>query len=213
MRMKLTDSRFPGSASISMASLIEPNLGNICDLYLNDEESRTNELDIVEVGLEPDTITISDDESSPNASTSTIAQSHGEEIIASRSSVIRQKKRLAQPCKQLPSKRIKIEEPIYVDERDVPYWEVERVIGKRMVKNEPEYLVKWTGFPMVESTWEPMCSFHPITMDCIWDYEYYLEDIQMSRSRNSLRTVPKHPLLDKTLSIILRPLQETSGEI
>ncbi|EDV37001.1 oxpecker [Drosophila ananassae] len=33
---------------------------------------------------------------------------------------------------------------------------VEKIIGKRFVRGHPQVLVKWVGFPICESTWEPM---------------------------------------------------------
>lgn len=35
-------------------------------------------------------------------------------------------------------------------------WEVEAILSKRLYDDEPYYLVKWVGWPLEESTWEPV---------------------------------------------------------
>ena len=39
-------------------------------------------------------------------------------------------------------------------------YEVERIIGKRMVKGKPEYLLKWKGYPASQATWTPKKYMH-----------------------------------------------------
>ncbi len=35
------------------------------------------------------------------------------------------------------------------------YFEIEEIISMRKIKNKKYYLVKWKGFGVEESTWEP----------------------------------------------------------
>jgi hypothetical protein len=36
------------------------------------------------------------------------------------------------------------------------HYEVERILAKRMVRGHPQYLVKWSGYPMEDSEWRPL---------------------------------------------------------
>ena len=39
--------------------------------------------------------------------------------------------------------------------REEKRWNVEEVLQMRVLENKKEYLMKWEGYPMEESTWEP----------------------------------------------------------
>jgi hypothetical protein len=43
---------------------------------------------------------------------------------------------------------------VYSDGKST-FWEVDRVIGRRVEKRKVEYLIKWKGYPKSEATWEP----------------------------------------------------------
>ena len=35
-------------------------------------------------------------------------------------------------------------------------YEVEAILNKRIIRKKPQYLIKWTGYPLYDSTWEPL---------------------------------------------------------
>ena len=39
---------------------------------------------------------------------------------------------------------------------DNNYYEVEKILDKRIVRGRKEYLIKWKGYSEKESTWEPL---------------------------------------------------------
>ncbi len=45
--------------------------------------------------------------------------------------------------------------PIFVDDESEEF-EVEKILQKRIFKNKVEYLVKWKGYDVYDSTWEPL---------------------------------------------------------
>ena len=47
-------------------------------------------------------------------------------------------------------------------------WKIEKLLGKRLIKRQVQYLVKWFGYPDNESTWEPLENVHP---DDITEFE------------------------------------------
>jgi len=49
-------------------------------------------------------------------------------------------------------------------------YEVESILSKREYHNQSQYLVKWSGFPESESTWEPLSHLEG-SADMIRDYE------------------------------------------
>jgi len=60
------------------------------------------------------------------------------------------------PTSAFPARiREPIPEPEFVDD-DEPHWDVESILRKRRRGRQTEYLVKWVGYPLEESTWEPL---------------------------------------------------------
>ena len=55
-------------------------------------------------------------------------------------------------------------------------YEIEKIIGKRIIKGEIEYKVKWLGYDESQSTWEPMENLIN-AKEAIKEYENYLEMI------------------------------------
>ena len=45
--------------------------------------------------------------------------------------------------------------PVFVADSDTAEFEVERVVGKRLRRNNVEYLVAWKGYSHYDQTWEP----------------------------------------------------------
>jgi Reverse transcriptase (RNA-dependent DNA polymerase)/RNase H-like domain found in reverse transcriptase/Integrase zinc binding domain/Chromo (CHRromatin Organisation MOdifier) domain/Aspartyl protease len=46
-------------------------------------------------------------------------------------------------------------EPVASSDNGAPAWEVERILGHRVVRRKREYLVAWAGYGQWEATWEP----------------------------------------------------------
>ena len=45
---------------------------------------------------------------------------------------------------------------IIIPETDHEEYEVETILEKRTLRNRPQYLVKWLGYPLHDATWEPV---------------------------------------------------------
>ena len=45
--------------------------------------------------------------------------------------------------------------PLPLDDTAAGEYEVEDILDYRLSRTGPEYLVKWLGYPVFESTWEP----------------------------------------------------------
>jgi hypothetical protein len=45
--------------------------------------------------------------------------------------------------------------PVPVADSEVPEYEVDRILAKRLARNNVEYLVQWKGYPTTDATWEP----------------------------------------------------------
>ena len=45
--------------------------------------------------------------------------------------------------------------PLPLDDGAAGEYEVEDILDSRLGHSGPEYLVKWLGYPVFESTWEP----------------------------------------------------------
>jgi hypothetical protein len=45
--------------------------------------------------------------------------------------------------------------PITILETNEKEYEVETILDKRIFRGKPQYLVKWTGYPLHDATWEP----------------------------------------------------------
>lgn len=46
--------------------------------------------------------------------------------------------------------------PLPLDDAAAGEYEVEDILDSRLGRTGPEYLVKWVGYPIFESTWEPV---------------------------------------------------------
>ncbi len=60
------------------------------------------------------------------------------------------------------------------------YYTVDKIIGKRFNEefNEYEYKIKWKGYTLEESTWEPLSSLE-FVMDLVSDYDNKLKLIEL----------------------------------
>ena len=45
---------------------------------------------------------------------------------------------------------------IIIPEADYEEFEVETILDKRILRNRPQYLVKWLGYPLHDAIWEPV---------------------------------------------------------
>jgi RNase H-like domain found in reverse transcriptase/Reverse transcriptase (RNA-dependent DNA polymerase)/Integrase zinc binding domain/Chromo (CHRromatin Organisation MOdifier) domain/Retroviral aspartyl protease len=58
--------------------------------------------------------------------------------------------------------------PTEIDEEtQTPYYEVDKIIGYRLVSNKPHYLIHWKGYQHSEDTWEPE---EHLTPDLVKEY-------------------------------------------
>ena len=46
--------------------------------------------------------------------------------------------------------------PIEIPTSDQVEYEVECILDKRIKWRKPQYLIKWTGYPLHDATWEPL---------------------------------------------------------
>jgi hypothetical protein len=46
-------------------------------------------------------------------------------------------------------------QPVYIPETKEFEYEVEQILDKRIIRNKPQYLIKWLGYPLHDATWEP----------------------------------------------------------
>jgi hypothetical protein len=46
--------------------------------------------------------------------------------------------------------------PVMIPETNEEEYEVETILDKRLIRNKPQYLVKWSGYPLHDATWEPL---------------------------------------------------------
>jgi hypothetical protein len=60
--------------------------------------------------------------------------------------------------------------PAVTLENGAALWEVESILGRRGRGARVRYLVKWRGYPIHESTWEPLSALEG-ALEAIRDYE------------------------------------------
>lgn len=78
-------------------------------------------------------------------------------------------------------------------------YEVERVIGRKNGVNGREYQVKWRGYPLSESTWEPENNLKTCK-DLIQDYDRKIDEaskrlkVSPIESKSKSNTVWKTPV-------------------
>ena len=63
------------------------------------------------------------------------------------------------------------------------FYEVENIIDKRINKGKPEYLIKWKGYSINESTWEPLSHLKYIK-DSIKEFEEKNKNINKNGKKN-----------------------------
>jgi hypothetical protein len=62
-----------------------------------------------------------------------------------------------------------------------PYYEVEKVVGKRTDKGSTEYQIKWKGFK--QKTWEPLSGLVEVA-ELIDDYEREQDELRRNKMRS-----------------------------
>src|SRR5579862_8578850 len=65
---------------------------------------------------------------------------------------------LLKPYKSSPNEFLRPTPPpaVVLPETEQEEYEVESILDKRIVRNKPQYLVKWLGYPLHDATWEPL---------------------------------------------------------
>ena len=74
------------------------------------------------------------------------------------------------------------------------FYEVETIIGKRIVKGKIEYKVKWLGYDIKESTWEP--EEHLINVKELIDYFENQNKIGKKREKEKEKEKKKEYKID-----------------
>ena len=69
---------------------------------------------------------------------------------------VTQLKRYVDGSSQFPSRKVKQTRPkaVVLDDNGTGVWEVEKILAERGEGKKRQYLVKWTGYPQWEATWE-----------------------------------------------------------
>lgn len=67
------------------------------------------------------------------------------------------------------------------EEEIEPYYEVEKVVGKRTDRGNTEYQIKWKGFK--QKTWEPLSGLVQVA-ELIDDYEREQEELRRNKMRS-----------------------------
>ncbi|GAV89285.1 Chromo domain-containing protein [Cephalotus follicularis] len=78
------------------------------------------------------------------------------------------------------------------DERaklDDGYFEIEAIRRKRVRKGQPQYLIKWRGWPETANTWEPLENLQSCS-DVIEAFEESLQSVKSSRKRKRKHSGP-----------------------
>ncbi|KAK3718963.1 hypothetical protein QZH41_017581 [Actinostola sp. cb2023] len=104
--------------------------------------------------------------------------------------------------------------------RKGPYYEVERVISRRKVKNEYEYFIKWKSYGTEVNTWETEANLNAealrsyqfpqpsITRVCAGKETLYIGILEHLKSRSTTQT--SHPRWDPTIPAGIPPSQPGS---
>ncbi|KZV69570.1 hypothetical protein PENSPDRAFT_580710 [Peniophora sp. CONT] len=77
-------------------------------------------------------------------------------------------------------------EPAFGDaEEEEAEWYISHIVTKKNNRGdaEPEYLVRWTGYPPSEDTWQPESSLREDSYDVLEEYEAKLRNIKDTQAR------------------------------
>ena len=67
------------------------------------------------------------------------------------------------------------------------FYEVDQILSRRKIKNKYEYLIKWKGYSINESTWEPEEALFTIR-DLIEEYDIYC-DKKVKKSKRKYKNL------------------------
>ena len=73
------------------------------------------------------------------------------------------------PSARHPHRRAQRLDPVVID--GIPEYRVEQILRKRRHRNSSQYLVKWTGYPISESTWEPAQTIREDLPEMVTEFE------------------------------------------
>ena len=83
-------------------------------------------------------------------------------------------------------------------------FEVEEIIGRRVNNGRVEYKIKWEGFPMSQSTWEPLRNLKNV-IDMIDEYD-------MKRAKEDKKSSSKDKSRSPSPTSSNNPKKKTSKE-
>ena len=90
------------------------------------------------------------------------------------------------------------------------FYEVEKIIGRRKIKNKYEYLIKWKDYSIEESTWEPE--------DKLFTIKYLIEeydnlcDEKEKKKKNSNKKKNNEKLIEKNKALSLEVVSDINSD-
>ena len=100
-------------------------------------------------------------------------------------------------------------------EEEEEEWEVEKVIGRRIRHKRVQYLLKWKGYPVDESTWEYAddCFCKDLIEDFLQREERKSKPPPQTTVRINFTQVPKNQPIERPISCSVTKIGQADGKI